>query len=172
MNVKWVLSYIQFIDWLFTYLDPYGISFNLNIVAGMSLAVWQEVITLYDCEIIIILYPVHWLILSMFDLYVVYFHLNYCSQYVICCFIKYDFFVWLWNDYHRLSSSLIHSLLDKIFTSFLFHLDYWSWYIFGCLSKKWFRCTFCEMMFSLFPVHWLILYLLWSIFLFFPLELL
>ena len=44
-------------------------------------------------------------------LYVVSFHFNYCSLYGISCFTRSDYFVWLWNDYYFLFSSLIDSLL-------------------------------------------------------------
>ena len=40
-------------------------SFKWIIVAGMILAVWQIVMDLYYWEIIIILYPVHWLVLYL-----------------------------------------------------------------------------------------------------------
>ena len=65
MFVKWSLSYIQFIDWFFTCLDLYVISF----------------------------------------------HLNYCSVYDLGCLRRNKYFVWLWHDYYVISSSLINFLL-------------------------------------------------------------
>ena len=57
------------------------------IEACMLLAVFTRSDFLFDCEMISMLYPHHWLIFSFWlDLNNVSFHLNYCSQYVSGCF--------------------------------------------------------------------------------------
>ena len=74
MFVKWSLIYIQFIDWIYTFVY----------------------------------------------LYVVSFHLNYCSVYVIGCLTRSHYFAWLWNNFCLISSSLIDSLLRSECYFYLF----------------------------------------------------
>ena len=97
------------------------------ITARIILAVVQEVISMYGCEMIIPFYLIYWL-----DLYlhrsVCLFVWNYYSEYVCGCVIRSGFFVWLWNDYYLISSSLIDSLLAWICMSFLF-----IWIIVACI---------------------------------------
>ena len=118
-----IILYIQFIDWFFTCLYLYVFLSIWNIVAGISLIVLQEVITLYDCEIIFILYSIHWLIFYLLRSLFIFFFLHFCiivrSWYVIGCFTRSDPFVWLWNDYYFISSSLIDCLLALICMLFL-----------------------------------------------------
>ena len=139
MLVKWLLSYIQFIDWFFKCLDLYAISFYLNfcswyvccyfskkwslsliikwslsyiqlidcfftcfdmyvffiriLVKRMLLAVLQELVTIYQYKIIIFYIQfIDWFF-TYFDLYVVSYHLNYCSEYDICCFTRSSYIV-------------------------------------------------------------------------------
>ena len=54
------------------------------------------------------------------DLYVVVFHLNYCSWYDCGCLPRSDCLLWLWNDYYLISSQLIDYLLALICLLFLF----------------------------------------------------
>ena len=63
--VKCLFSYITFIDWFSTCLDLYVVLFIWIIVGGMIVAVYQEVIAFYNCDMSIISYPVHWLILYL-----------------------------------------------------------------------------------------------------------
>ena len=57
-------------------------------VAGIFLAVLQEVVSLYDCEkLLIFIQFIDWFFPCL-DLYVVSSHLNVCSLYVIGCFIR------------------------------------------------------------------------------------
>ena len=58
MVEKCLLSYKHLMGWFFTSLDVFYLFFILIFVAGMVVVVVQEVITLYGCEMIIILYPV------------------------------------------------------------------------------------------------------------------
>ena len=144
--------------------------FIWTIVAGMLVAVLQAVISLYDSWMIIILYLVHWLIFTSFDLYMVSFHLNSCSQYVCGCFTRSDFIVWLWNDYHQIFSSLISLLLAEICILFSFF-----WIIVACMFVAILQDTInmydCEILFILHLVHWFNLYLLRSLCYFFPFDL-
>ena len=52
------------IDWFLAYLALYEVSFSWIIIPSMFVAVLQEIISLYVCKLMIILYPVLWLILS------------------------------------------------------------------------------------------------------------
>ena len=88
-------------------------------VAGRSLVVWYEVISLYDCEMNFIWYPVHWLILYLLRSVCCFFHLNNCSWYAIVFLTSFEFCVWLWNDYYLIPSSLINSLHAFICILFL-----------------------------------------------------
>ena len=49
---------------------------------------YKKVISFYISQMIIMLYPVHWLILFLLRSVFRCFHLNYCSWYVIGCFYK------------------------------------------------------------------------------------
>ena len=105
------LFYIQFIDWFCTCLDLYVVSFIWINVACMISTVLQEVITLYSCDMIITLYPVHWLIPYLCRFFYVHCcHLNYYSMFIIGCFTKSDYYVNLWHNYHHVSISLIDTL--------------------------------------------------------------
>ena len=53
-------------------------------------------------------------------MYVVLYHLNHCRSYVISCCTRNGYFVWLWNDYFVISSSMSHSLLTLVCMLFLF----------------------------------------------------
>ena len=55
MFEKWLSLYIQFIDKFFTFLE---LLFFWIIVVRMLSAVLQKVITLYDCEMIVIAYTI------------------------------------------------------------------------------------------------------------------
>ena len=82
--VLWPYHYLlssSLTDWFSTYLGLYVVSFHLHFVASMFMSVLDEAISLNFCEIIKILYPVHWLIgfFTSLGLYVVSFHLIYCS---------------------------------------------------------------------------------------------
>ena len=120
MMVICLLSYIQFIDWFFTCLD----------------------------------------------LYVVSFHLNHCSLYVICCLTRSDFLLWWWNDYYFISSSTIDSLLAKIYIIFLL-----IWIIAAGMLLVVLQLVLSlydgHMLLFLYLVHWLILSLLRSVCCFF-----
>ena len=61
---------------------------------------------------------INWLF-SWLNLYVVSLRFNKYSWYVIGCFTRSDPFVWLWNDYYFISSSLIDCLLALICMLFL-----------------------------------------------------
>lgn len=63
-TVRSLVSYIVFIDWFIVYFVIYFYLF-LNIAVHMLLAVLQAVIALYHFEMILILYPVYWLILYL-----------------------------------------------------------------------------------------------------------
>ena len=138
------------------------ISSNWIIVACMSLAVLREVITMYVCEMIIVLYSVYWLILCLLWSVWCFFHLNYRHWYVIGCSTRSDYFGWLWNDYYLISSSLIGSLLPKICMLFLF-----IWIIVACMLlaiwQKVLTLYDCKIIIILYPIHWLIVYLLRSV---------
>ena len=72
MFVKWSLSYIQLIDWffVFTYICVLLLSIWI-IVASMCVAVFTKSDLSACFRMIIIFYPVHWLILYLhLDLYV------------------------------------------------------------------------------------------------------
>ena len=72
-SLRSIYIYIYFFIWI--------------IVVRMSLAVFQEVITVYDCGIWLKLYIQFIdLFCTCLDLYIVSFHLNYCRWYVICYF--------------------------------------------------------------------------------------
>ena len=145
------------------------------IVAGMLLAVLQEVISLYGCEMIIILYPVYWLILYfLIDLYCVSFHLNYCSPYLCGCFTRNDFFVCFWTVHFYIFSSLIDSLLGYICISFLFIWIILARMIAGMLLAIWQEVISLRIAkwILIHPVHWLIFELLWSVCCFFSFEIL
>ena len=113
MIVKWLLSYIQFIEWFFT----------------------------------------------CFDLYVFYFHFVNCRGYVIDCFTKSEFFVWLWNNYHFISSLLfIFSLLRSVW----FFVSFELFRLINYLAVKQEVITLYdfEIMITLYPVNWLIEFML------------
>ena len=91
---------------------------------------------MYNCSLIIIIYPVHlfdsllmiisnednWLDLeSYLDLHVVFssFELLF-SEYILDSFIRSGIFVCLWNDYYLISSSLIVSLFPQICMLYIF----------------------------------------------------
>ena len=114
MVVKLLLFYIQFVDWSFTSLNIYVVTFYLNFLASKILAIWQEVITLFGCEIIVTLNQVYWFFCTCFDLYVVSIHLNYCSGYNIGFLTRSNYFVWLWIHFYFISSSLIEPFLAQI----------------------------------------------------------
>ena len=89
---------------------------------------------MHDCELIIILYLVHELILYLLS--TVCFHLNYCSGYVICWytsnsyfivvnwllyyFTRSGYFLWFSNDYFLHPVHFLNSLFALIFILFLF----------------------------------------------------
>ena len=63
MFLKWLLSYIQSIKWLIIHLLRSVFRyFSLHYYRVMFVASLQEVISLHVCELMIILYLVHWLI--------------------------------------------------------------------------------------------------------------
>ena len=100
------------------------------ILARMFVAVLQNVIPLYDCKIVLILYPVYLLILYMLlSVLCLFFYLNYWSGYVIEIFTTGNYLVWLWMYYYFVSSSLFDYLLLRyiyiyIYIYVLFNLNY------------------------------------------------
>ena len=75
--VKWLLSYIQSIDWFVTCLDLYAVSLHLNFFSEYVIGLFtKKVITLYHCKRIIIFFPVHWLLLNLLR--------------SVCCFVAFE----------------------------------------------------------------------------------
>ena len=105
---------------------------------------------------------IDWIYTSL-DLYHISSHLNYYSMYIFTVFTRNNLSVCLWNDHHHISSSLIDSLLAYIFFFYFFFI----WMIVGgMLLAVWqedMALYYCEMILSLYSVHWLILYLLRSV---------
>ena len=100
MFVKWLLSYIHFIDWY--------VSFWIFVVR-LFLAMLQKVIPLFDWEMNILLYPFYWSILYLLS-FVCYFLIWILLGGIFSrCFTRFDFFVWLWNEYYFIFSLLIES---------------------------------------------------------------
>ena len=87
--------------------------------------------------------------------YVVSFHLNYCSKYVFCYVTRSDYFVRLWNDYYLITSSLINCLLAQICMLFLKN-----WIIvvgmFLAVLKEVLSLYICERIIIVYQVYWFI----------------
>ena len=116
MFVNYLLSYIKFIDWLIVYLLSSVYRFFYWIfIASDFITILQEEISLFICKKIIILYPVHWLIVSwLIQFYMLSFYsLNKYSWYVYSSFTRIDLFVCFEND-HYLISNFVDSLLTLI----------------------------------------------------------
>ena len=123
MVVEYLLSYIQFIDWFFTFSDLYIVSFHLTIY----------------------------------------------SWYVIGCFTRSFYFVWLLNYDYLISSSLIDYLFPWICLLFPF-----IWIIVGCMLLAFLRekiaLNIFWMIIILYPfIDWFV-FLLWSACCFFLIE--
>ena len=153
------------VHWLILYLLRYVcLYFIWNMSAGMFVAILQEVVSLYDMSVKC------WCSLcsSLIDSFLALFYMLFLFNWIcvagmfVVIFTRKDFFLWLWNDYYLISSSLIDSLLAKICISFLF-----IWIILACmLLAVWQEVNSlydCEMIIILYPVYWLILYLLKSV---------
>ena len=106
MVLKYLLSYIKLIGLSST-------SFELLYRVWLLLLL-LVVISMCVCEMMIILYPVHWLFLSLYISVYCCFHFSYCSSYVIGCFkTKCDYFVWLWYNYYLVNQ--VHPLSLYLF---------------------------------------------------------
>ena len=137
MVVKLLLSYIQFIDCFCTSFNLFVILLFF-IVAGTILAVWWEVIPLYGCEIIIVLYSVHCLILFLLW-YVCFFYLIFVACMKLAVWQEVIDFVWLCNDKYFISIKLIDSRFAQIcilLGSILLIVDG----MILAVSKKWLIC--------------------------------
>ena len=80
----------------------------------MVMAVLQKMISLYDFDMIIILYWIHWLILYL--LRSIFFIWNIVGRMMLAILLWNDYYfvllsIWLWTYYYHLSSPLIDSLL-------------------------------------------------------------
>ena len=106
------LSSLEFIDWVFTFIDFYFVSFHVIFFCwyGIGCNYKKWLLCMILKWIISYIKFVDWFF-THFDLYVDSFHLNYISQYISCFFARSDIFVWLWNYYYLISSSLIGYLL-------------------------------------------------------------
>ena len=148
--------------------------FIWNIIAGMLLAVFlQEVNALYDCEMIIFLYSVHWFIvyLLLFVFFSVFIIWIIVARMFMAVFIRTNLSVCLWNNYYTIATSLINSILAKILMLFLFIWIIVARMLFTVLLEV-ITLYDCEMILIIYSVHWLVLYLLRSICCFFLFELL
>ena len=126
----------------------------------MFLAVFQEGITLFDCKMSIISYPVHWLILYLLRTVCCFF---FFWIIVACMFVavytRSVCFVCLWNDYYRKSRSLIDSLLVLICMLFLLIWIIIAGVLVAVLPEA--NCLYdCRMIIFLYLDHWLIFHLL------------
>ena len=137
MFVKWSLLYIQCIDWFFYYLILYVASFHLDYCRAYVInCIYEKMIYLYVCEIIIIICPVHLLILyllsslcnsSLFEFLQRVCYWMFCKKWFLCMIVK-----WL--------SSFIQ-FIDWFFSCFdlyviSLHLHHCSWYVIGCFIKS------------------------------------
>ena len=129
-----------------------------------------ELILLYVCKMIIIIYLVNWCFCTCLVLYVVSSHLNFCNWYVYGFFIRNDLFVCLLTVCYLIFRLLIDFLLLSI-CMFFVYLDYCNMYIIGCFYKQRFLCLFMNI-YILYLIHWLILLLLSFVCYFFPFEIL
>ena len=136
MILSWLLSYITFIDSLFVCLDLFGGSLRLNdcseYVCGHFYKKWFLCMFFF----IIILFPVHWLILSL-DRYVYRFFTFELSQ-----------AVYLWTIYKKWLLCLFEKwsvsytkFMDWFFTCFdicvvSFHLKYCRWHDIVCFTRN------------------------------------
>ena len=97
-NVYFLISK-SYSDWLmlesvfFLYLNYY----STYVIACLTKSNWLFYKKYLFRVIVknIIIYPIHWLILYLLWFLCFSFHLYYCSSYVIGCFTRSDFFVWL-----------------------------------------------------------------------------
>ena len=80
----------------------------------MIISVLKDVITLYCWEMIINLYPVHWLILYLLRSVYCFFPFDFLSKTWLLMFEKKLLFLSFWNNYFLISSSSIDSLLAYI----------------------------------------------------------
>ena len=169
MILIWILSYIQVIDlnwdhWLILYLFR-----CLDVYAFLCLKYCSKYIIgcLTRNEYFVgfrnNFFPVHWLILFLPKSVYCFFCFEFLKLVCFWLFFKgSDFYEWLWNNFYVISSSLIDSLFALICMLFLL-----IWIIIASrmLLAVWKEViTFydCKMMITMYPVHWLILQLLWS----------
>ena len=123
--------------------------FKWIIVASTLLAVLQEVLSLYGCDICIILFPDHWLIYYLlrsvccFSL----FELMYKTRF-LCMIVKYFYFI---------SVPLVDSILAKIFKFFLSNWIIVASMLYAVLQEVFYLYN-CEIIIILY--HWVIFYLL------------
>ena len=107
--------------------------------ASMILAVWKKVISLYNCDLNIILYPVHWLILYLLESIVYCF--NFCSWYICKCFCDKWFLcilvkiLLLWHDHYIFPVHWMISFCLVVYI-FAFYMDYCRGYFIGCLTRS------------------------------------
>ena len=120
MFVKWSLLYIQFINCFFICLNLYVDSFLLN-CCRLYVGCFYKKYFFYGCKMVIISYPVHWLIR--------YFRWSFCSFFsfkllLSVCLRPFSklrfFFVWMWIIHYCKPRFLIDYLLTKICLFFLF----------------------------------------------------
>ena len=93
------------------------------------------------------------------NLYLVSFHLNYCRLYVIGYFTRSDLSVCLWNDHYHYSSSFIWFCIWL--NLFLFIWIIVAGILFDFLQEV-ISLYVCETIIIIYPVYWLIYYLLRS----------
>ena len=118
------------------------------IIAGIYWNILKRIITLYDCEIIIILYPVphvtiHFLLRSVYLL----FHVDVYSKYAIVWYTRFDVNIWWFTCFDL--------FIDPI------SLYYSNVYVIYCFKRSRFSVRLYNDYFDL--VCWLILYLLKSV---------
>ena len=132
--VKWLFYYSRFIDWFFTCLDLYGVSFYLNCFS-------QYVIRSFTRnDYFVCLWNDYYLISSsLFDsvlawmCMLILFNLNKYRKYVSAVITSCDFFVCLWSYYSLIFSSLIYFLMAYICITFFIWINADG----GCFYKKW-----------------------------------
>ena len=81
-------------------------------------------ISLYYSKIIMILFPVYWLIIDLFKSF--FLHTKYSSKYVCGYFARSDFLIYLWTDFFLTFSSMIDILHALVCMLFCFILKYYS----------------------------------------------
>ena len=135
--VKWLISYIQFIDWFSSCLDLYFIHFISITVARMLLAVFTRsdfVVCLWNDYYLTFRLLIDSLLAWIRILF--YFYLNYCSRYVIGCFYE--------NRFHCMVFWMIVfyiQFIDWFFTCFdiyfvPFRLNCFSPYVFTSIKRS------------------------------------